>query len=55
MAPPGTPAAIVKKLNEALNKATPPVRAMVIKNGLTPMRQTVEEAKKFIQKAIAEN
>jgi len=55
MAPPGTPKDIVAKLNEALNKATPPVRAMVIKNGLTPMRQTPEEAGKFIQKAIADN
>lgn len=55
MAPPGTPADIIAKLNDALNKATPPVRAMVIKNGLTPMKQTPEEAKKFIQKAIAEN
>jgi len=55
MAPPGTPAAIIAKLNDALNKATPPVRAMVIKNGLTPMRQTPEQAKKFIQKAIADN
>jgi tripartite-type tricarboxylate transporter receptor subunit TctC len=55
MAPPGTPANVVAKLNDALNKATPPVRAMVIKNGLTPMKQTPEEAKKFIQKAIADN
>ena len=55
MAPPGTPAAIIAKLNDALNKATPPVRAMVIKNGLTPMRQTPEQAKKFIQKTIADN
>jgi tripartite-type tricarboxylate transporter receptor subunit TctC len=55
MAPPGTPKDIIAKLNDALNKATPPVRAMVIKNGLTPMRQTPEQAKKFIQKAIADN
>jgi tripartite-type tricarboxylate transporter receptor subunit TctC len=55
MAPPGTPGEIVAKLNEALNKATPPVKAMVIKNGLTPMRQTPEEARRFIQKAMAEN
>jgi len=55
MAPPGTPKEIVAKLNDALNKATPLVRAMVIKNGLTPMKQTPEQAKKFIQKAIAEN
>jgi len=55
MAPPGTPKDIVAKLNDALNKATPPVRAMVIKNGLTPMKQTPEQAKKFIEKAIADN
>jgi tripartite-type tricarboxylate transporter receptor subunit TctC len=55
MAPPGTPAAIVAKLNAALNKATPPVRDIVIKNGLTPMKQTPEEAQKFIQQAIANN
>ncbi len=55
MAPPGTPEEIVAKLNDALNKATPPVRAMVIKNGLTPMKQTPEEARKFIEKAIANN
>lgn len=55
MAPPGTPADIVAKLNDALNKATVPVRDVVIKNGLTPMRQTPEQAKKFIEKAIAEN
>ena len=55
MAPPGTPKEIIAKLNDALNKATPPVRAMVIKNGLTPMKQTPEQAKKFIEKAIAEN
>jgi tripartite-type tricarboxylate transporter receptor subunit TctC len=55
MAPPGTPKEIVAKLNDALNKATPPVRAMVIKNGLTPMRQTPEQASKFIQNAIADN
>jgi tripartite-type tricarboxylate transporter receptor subunit TctC len=55
MAPPGTPKEIIAKLNDALNKATPPVRAMVVKNGLTPMKQTPEQAKQFIQKAIAEN
>ena len=53
MAPPGTPAAIVAKLNAALNKATVPVRAMVIKNGLTPMKQTPAEAKKFVQDLMA--
>jgi tripartite-type tricarboxylate transporter receptor subunit TctC len=55
MAPPGTPKEIVAKLNDALNKATPPVKAMVIKNGLTPMRQTPEQAKAFIQKTVADN
>lgn len=55
MAPPGTPADIVAKLNAALNKATIPIRALVKKNGLTPMTQTPEQAKQFIKKAIAEN
>ena len=55
MAPPGTPDDIVAKLNDALNKATPPVRDMVIKNGLTPMSQTPAEAKQFIADAIAQN
>ena len=55
MAPPGTPKDIIAKLNAALNKATPPVKAIVVKNGLTPMRQTPEQAKKFIQQAIADN
>jgi len=54
MAPPGTPKAIVAKLNAALNKATPPVRALVEKNGLTPMRQTPAQAKRFIQETVAE-
>jgi len=55
MAPPGTPDEIIAKLNEALNKATPPVREMVVKNGLTPMSQTPAEAKQFIADAIANN
>jgi tripartite-type tricarboxylate transporter receptor subunit TctC len=55
MAPPGTPDDIVEILNEALNKATPLVREMVIGNGLTPMSQTVDEAKAFIADAIANN
>jgi tripartite-type tricarboxylate transporter receptor subunit TctC len=55
MAPPGTPADIVAKLNDALNKAAAPVKDMLVKNGLTPMRQTPEQAKKFIEKAIADN
>jgi tripartite-type tricarboxylate transporter receptor subunit TctC len=55
MAPPGTPDDIIAKLNEALNKATPPVKEMVIKNGLTPMSQTPAEAKQFVMDAIAQN
>ncbi len=55
MAPPGTPDDIIAKLNDALNKATPLVREMVIKNGLTPMKQTPEEAKQFIMDAMAAN
>jgi putative tricarboxylic transport membrane protein len=55
MAPPGTPADVVAKLNAALNKATVPVKGLIEKNGLTPLSQTPEEAKKFIQAAIADN
>ena len=55
MAPPGTPDDIVAKLNDALNKATVPVKDLVIKNGLTPMSQTPAEAKQFIADAIAQN
>lgn len=55
MAPPGTPADIVAKLNDALNKAAVPVKDMLVKNGLTPMRQTPEQARKFIQKAVADD
>ena len=55
MAPPGTPDDIVEILNEALNKATPLVRDVVVGNGLTPMSQTVDEAKAFIADAIANN
>jgi tripartite-type tricarboxylate transporter receptor subunit TctC len=54
MAPPGTPAAIVAKLNAALNKATPPVRELVEKNGLTPMKQTPAEAKEFVKDLMAD-
>jgi putative tricarboxylic transport membrane protein len=53
MAPPGTPADVVAKLNAALNKATVPVKELLEKNGLTPLRQTPEQAKKFIQSAVA--
>ena len=54
MAPPGTPADRVKVLNAALLKATadPKVRNMVIKNGLQPMRQTVEEAAAYVAAAV---
>lgn len=55
MAPPGTPKDIISKLNAALNKATPPVRAVVVKNGLTPMKQTPAQAKAFIENAMSEN
>ncbi len=54
MAPPGTPEAVLAKLNAALNEATPPVRALVEKNGLTPMKQTPAEAKKFVQETMAD-
>lgn len=55
MAPPGTPDDIVAKLNDALNQATPPVREMVVKNGLTPMAQSPSEAKQFIADAMTQN
>ena len=54
MAPPGTPADRVAILNAALLKATadPKVRGIVIKNGLSPMRQTPAEAKAYVGVAI---
>jgi tripartite-type tricarboxylate transporter receptor subunit TctC len=54
MAPPGTPADRVAILNAALQKATadPNVRNMVVKNGLSPMRQTPAEAKAYVEAAI---
>ena len=55
MAPPGTPDDIIATLNDALNKATPPVRDMVVQNGLVPMSQTPAEAAKFIADAITQN
>ncbi len=55
MAPPGTPDDIIAKLNDALNQATVPVKEMVVKNGLTPMKQTPAEAKQFIMDAMAAN
>jgi tripartite-type tricarboxylate transporter receptor subunit TctC len=50
MAPPGTPAAIVKVLNAAVEKAVadPSVQAAIKKNGLTPMKQTPAQAKAFV-------
>jgi tripartite-type tricarboxylate transporter receptor subunit TctC len=53
MAPPGTPADIVAKLNDAVNKAEVPVKDMVVKNGLTPMHQTPAEARKFVEQVMA--
>lgn len=54
MAPPGTPADRIAVLNAALNKATadPKVRALVIKNGLSPMRQTPAESKVYVEAAV---
>lgn len=54
MAPPGTPADRVAKLNEALNKATAEstVKEIVSKNGLLQMRQTPAESKAFVETAI---
>ncbi|MDP6049952.1 MAG: tripartite tricarboxylate transporter substrate binding protein [SAR202 cluster bacterium] len=55
MAPPGTPNDRVKILNAALLEATadPKLKAMVIKNGLTPMRQTTAEAAAYVGAACA--
>lgn len=54
MAPPGTPADRVAKLNEALNKATAEstVKEIVSKNGLLQMRQTPAESKAYVETAI---
>jgi len=54
MAPPGTPADRIAVLNAALHKATadPKVRDLVIKNGLSPMRQTPAEAKAYVEAAV---
>ena len=56
MAPPGTPAAIVKKLNAAVEKAVsdPSVQAALKKNGLTPMTQTPAKAKEFVLSSVKE-
>jgi tripartite-type tricarboxylate transporter receptor subunit TctC len=55
MAPPGTPADVVKVLNAALQKAVadPEVQAAQVKNGLTPMSQTPEEARDYVMSNIA--
>ena len=54
MAPPGTPADRVAKLNEALYKATakPQVVEIVNSLGLVQMRQTPAEAKAYVEEAI---
>lgn len=54
MAPPGTPADRVAILNKALLEATADakVRDLVIKNGLTPIRQTPAEASAYVEAAI---
>ncbi|MEK9831590.1 MAG: tripartite tricarboxylate transporter substrate binding protein [Rhodospirillaceae bacterium] len=54
MAPPGTPADRVAKLNEALYKATakPEVVKIVNSLGLTQMRQTPAEAAAYVGEAI---
>ncbi len=54
MAPPGTPADHIAILNKALLEATadPKVRDLVVKNGLTPIRQTPAEAQAFIDAAV---
>jgi tripartite-type tricarboxylate transporter receptor subunit TctC len=55
MAPPGTPADVIKILNAALNKAAsdPLVRDALVKGGYTPIIQTVEEVNAFIDAEIA--
>jgi tripartite-type tricarboxylate transporter receptor subunit TctC len=54
MAPPGTPADRVAIMNKALLEATadPAVRDLVVKNGLTPIRQSPAEAKAYVEAAI---
>lgn len=55
MAPPGTPDEIIQKLNEALRSATsdPKVQQAQVDNGLTPLSQTPEEARKYVEDAEA--
>jgi tripartite-type tricarboxylate transporter receptor subunit TctC len=56
MAPPGTPAAIVKVLNAAVEKAVsdPGVQAALKKSGLTPMSETPAQAKEFVLSSVKE-
>jgi tripartite-type tricarboxylate transporter receptor subunit TctC len=56
MAPPGTPAAIVKVLNAAVKKAVsdPGVQAALKKSGLTPMSETPAQAKEFVLSSVKE-
>ncbi len=55
MLPPGTPADIVAKINEAVNAATadPKVRELQVKVGMTPLRMTPKEARQLVMDNIA--
>ena len=60
MAPPGTPADIVKVLNKAVEKAVsdPGVQAALKKHGLTPLHQSPAQAKAYVlsnEKAVAKD
>ena len=54
MAPPGTPDEIVQTLNDALQSATSSqkVKDAQIAGGLTPMTQTPEEARQYVEDAV---
>lgn len=54
MAPPGTPDDIVATINAALREtlSDPDLQAAQVKNGLTPMSQTPEEARQFVLGSI---
>jgi tripartite-type tricarboxylate transporter receptor subunit TctC len=54
MAPPGTPADRVAILNKALLEATADanVKDLIVKGGLSPMRQTPAEAKAYVEAAV---
>lgn len=56
IAPPGTPDAIVQKLNKAVVQAVkePKVQEQMKKSGLTPLTMTPEQAKKKLQEDIRE-